>query len=185
MLKTYFEKYLTLNLRDYPNIAADLPINMVLLLAALALSVAFVALSIRRRAARGLLGQLIRHSAVGEKNAKSLSELSLADSRSVRRLLLGGGFISSLVANTGKKYTYEEYIELEKKKKTPKALVDLDAAGFYIPEDRCADAKAAYDRYDTSALRILLYCILIFALFVCISLAMPSLLSFIDSVFEA
>ena len=186
MLKTYFEKYLTLNLRDYPNIAADLPINMVLLLAALALSVAFVALSIKRRNARALIGQLIRHGAVGESQAKTLGELGLIGVRGVRRELLGGGFINSLVGRVGgKNYTYEEYIELEKEKKLPKTLVDFDAVRFFIPEEKSAEAKEAYDRFECSAFRMAVYCVLIFALFVCISLAMPSLLSFIDSVFEA
>jgi hypothetical protein len=186
MFKVYYEKYLTLNLRDYPNLGVELPINIVILFATVALCSAFVALSVKRRTARGLLGQLMRRGAIGEGGAKTLGELGLLNLRGVRRELSSGGFIASVVKSVGgKRYTYEEYVELEKKKKLPKSLVDFDTERFYIPEDRLADAKAAYDRYDSSPLRVVVFCLLFVVIFVCISLAMPSLLAFIDSFLEA
>lgn len=182
-----FEKFLYdyffLNLKDYPNININFEINVFLLILTLALGVTFVMVSIYRGAMQNIVLQLTRHEAVGEGNAKTLNSLGLGDDFITRMLLSGEGQLSKIVGRVGEPtYTYEEYIDLSKKGKLENEKIDFTAAEFYIRDGESSLDRAKYiiNNYNSSIVRPILYGVGFLALYVCIALLMPELLTILD-----
>ena len=85
---------------------------------------------------------------------------------------------------TGEKYTYEEYMELSKKKGFKEEKTDLSTARFYIKEGKRDAAKAIYDRFDSPVLHTVLACVLLVALYSCMFFCMPGILNLVNSIFS-
>ena len=125
----------------------------------------------------------MRHEAKDEKSAKTLKELGLCANKGVRRVLSSGGMLTQIVSRTGqKRYTYEEYSVLTKEEKRQGLNIDFNTAAFFISTEKEAQAKRVYESYDNSPIKMALVCALIMILFVCVSLFMPALLSFLNGI---
>ena len=184
-MRTYIESYFSVNLKDYPNINIDLPINAVIFAVTLGVCIAVIALHVQSSAYNLLIKQLLRHSALGESEAKSLSDLGLSESRAVRRALLSVGRLRGVVVQRGaKEYSYEEYVKLQRERALPKSDIDFDTAEFYIPKDRRDEAERIREKTTSTLTRTVFTCLFILAVFVCISLFMPELLDFINTALE-
>ena len=181
---TYIKKCFFINLKDYPNLEADLYINIVLLAVFLAVGVAMCLAEVRRGRMALAVKQLIRHEAIGESAAKTLTELGLQGIGSIRRALLSGSQLAKIVSRAGEqKYTYEEYIALTKEKKREAEKIDFETARFYISEQRLPRARHVYESYGVSVARIVGLCVFALLVYVCISLLMPEILSFVNDAF--
>ena len=199
----FYEDYISLNMKDYPNLGFDFEIVKVLLIAAVVLCVVFCVMDFHKKNAYLIIKQLMRHEAKNPESAKTLSELSLSENRAVRRSLASSSQIRSVVGRVGEKeLTYEEYIANEKRKKELKrakrALKKtgaenisvpveektpmLDELRFYIKEERADYASKIYNGADISVLRTVLRCVLVVAVAVCFVFLMPELLSFINNI---
>lgn len=183
MLEKIIYDFFFLNLKNYPNIGIDFEINVFLLFMVIALCVACFFINYRRAQMQGVIKQLIRHSAKDEASAKTLREIGLADSPAIRRALSGwGSRLTKIVGRVGEKtYTYEEYKKLSKQKGgVPKEVIDFADARFYIRQTQADRARFILDNYGTSTIRTVLYCVLFLAVYCCVVLAMPEILSLIN-----
>ncbi len=182
MLNKLIYDFFFINLKDYPNIGIDFEINVFLLVLTVALSVCFFVANHHRSMMQTVLKQLTRHGAKDEGSAKTLRELGLDRSFSLKWALSHTGQLTRIVGRVGEKvYTYEEYVALSKQKGGIKdEKIDFAEAKFYIRESAGERAKHIVENYGTSTGRAVLYCVLFLALYVCIALSMPEILSIID-----
>ncbi len=182
-MDNFFFDFFLLNLKDYVYIGVDFYINLVLLAIVLALCASCFVINHGRSTMQTVIKQLARHGATSEDSAKTLGELGLADSAAIKRALSGSGRLMKLVGRVGEKvYTYEEYTELSRKKGgIPKEAIDFSQAQFYIRPGEDKRAKFIIDSYGTSTLRAILYCVLFLAVYSCIALCMPEILTFINN----
>lgn len=179
---TYINKYFLLNLNEYLNIGIDLPINVVIFFLFIGLCIAICLVNYHRTYMARTIKQLIRHDALGEDKAKSLKELGLDSYRAIRSALSRDGQLTRVVKRVGApRYTYEEYMALIKAKKLPKEEINFDEAQFYIDNNETDRARRIYDNYNTSAVKTAFFCLLFMVVFVCISLVMPEILSWINN----
>lgn len=180
-LYDFYIRYINLNLKDYPSIGIDLEINKILLVIMVGIIIGTVVINRKRSLMTLTVNKLLRREAVGVDNAKTLSALGI-DTKAVRRMLTGGGQIKTVVKTVGEEtLTYEEYLKRSKEKGYKGETVDYSKAGIYlIPESLDTAKRLAASRSHTP-LNTLLFCILIFAVFVCLVLLMPEILSVIDT----
>ena len=93
-----FDKnYLSLNLNEYENIGMNLPIVKLLLAVAVAFIVAIIIINYSKRNLYLMVKQLMRHGAMGEESAKTLSELKLNEIRGIKRALVNSSQMKSIV----------------------------------------------------------------------------------------
>jgi hypothetical protein len=147
------------------------------------LCASFFLINHHRATTQLIVKQLIRHNANSEGSAKTLEELGLDGSRSVKWMLNAGGQINKLVARVGEKtYTYEEYKALMNSKGgVPKDKIDVATAKFYVRDEAKERISFIIDTYGSSVLRTSLYCIFVLAIYICLVLCMPEILSFINN----
>ena len=190
MIKTYIEDYLSLNLKDYENIGIDLEISKLMIFVLIGLCISFFVIDWHRGYMQLAIKKLFRHEAVSEESAKTLSELGLSRSWSVKWALTHDTRLSKIVKRVGApEYTYEEYMALmkaerERKKrgeKPKKEKVDLNHARFYISEKWRDEAKNIAENYSSSVVKTALFSLMFIIIFVCITLVMPEILHFINS----
>ena len=128
--------------------------------------------------------QLTRHGAKDEESAKTLNELHLKDSAFIKMALSGEGQLAKVVGRVGETvYTYEEYVALSNSKTgVPKDKIDFKEARFYLRSGENAETRAQHiiDNYGTSTLRAILYAVFFLALYVCLALVMPEILTYVD-----
>lgn len=184
-----FEKliydFFFLNLKDYPNIGIDFEINVFLLCLFVAVAICFFIVNIYRQNIKDIVMQLTRHGAKSEDTAKTISELHLSDSSFIKMALSGEGQLAKVVGRVGESvYTYDEYVALSNSKTgVPKDKIDFNEARFYLRSGESAEARAQHilDNYGTSTARAILYTVLCLSLYVCLALAMPEILTYIDT----
>ena len=180
MIKRYIEDYLSVNLSDYPNINIDLPISQILLIIMGVLVVSFFVINWHRGYMTLAVKQLIRHEALNEEGAKTLAELGLDKSFSVKRALSGNTRLSKIVERKdAPKYTYEEYIKLSKEQREA-LLPDFEKDKFYIPKGNMDEAHNVYENYSASMPKTIALSVLLVLIFVGLTLAMPTALSLIN-----
>ena len=200
----FYKDYICLNTKDYTNIGFNFEIVKVLLITALALCVVFCMMDFHKKNAYLIIKQLMRHEAKDPESAKTLSELGLAQNKSVKRAIASSSQIRSVVGRVGEKeLTYEEFIAIEKKKKENSFLkrifkkkkndakkiemeiedapLNIDSIGLYIKEDRVDYASRIYNGADISVLRMVLRCVLVMAVAVCFTMLMPELLTLVNN----
>ncbi len=183
MFEKIVYEYFFINLKDYPNINIDFEINVFLLILTVALSVCFFISTYYRHGMQRIMKQLARFGAKDEETAKTLGELGLGKAAVIKYALSRENRLTRIVGRVGEpKYTYEEYIELEKKKGgIPREKIDFSTARFYIREEKIGEAKHIIETYGTSIVRTILYCVFFMALYVCIALLMPEILTGINA----
>ena len=202
-LKKIYNEYICVRLSDYKGFESDLQINKLLFFVFLGLCAACVIITYYNGTTALVLKKLVRIGAFGEEKGKTLSELGLGSSRAVKRVLSNkSGSVKHLILQAGaKKLSYEEYTELENSKKELKGLskdekkkklaeiderlspaVDFEEARFFIPEDmKDASERFILDK-STSLAKGFIYCGIILAFYVAITLLMPTLLSWISKI---
>lgn len=206
-----FDKnYLSLNLNEYENIGMNLPIVKLLLAVAVAFIVAIIIINYSKRNLYLMVKQLMRHGAMGEESAKTLSELKLNEIRGIKRALVNSSQMKSIVGTVGEeKLSYEEYLEKkrairEAKKAEDKggffkrvgsvilgffytkdealfSEIDFSAARFYIKEEGKGRASKIYNSSEITPLRTAFTCVFIGLFFVGLMFAMPEALNWINS----
>ena len=187
MIKRYVNDYLSLNLADYDNIGIDFEISKFLLIVLAGLCVSFFVLDWHRGYMLLAVKKLFRHGALDENSAKTLAELGIERSLSVKWALSSDTRLSKIMKRVGApEYTYEEYVALMKerkkqKKKTADERPDFVNDRFYINPKRLDEARAIEQSYSSSFLKTLLFCLMFAIIFVGITLIMPELLSLINS----
>ena len=190
MLKSYFEDYLSVNLADYENIGVDFEISKFLLIILAALCISFFVIDWHRGYMLLAVKKLFRHGATSEEGAKTLKELGLDRSKSVKWALLTDTRLSKIMSWVGKpQYTYEEYVALRKEKReSGERFVDerpdLNTARFYISERYMGEAKNIAENYSSSFIKTVFFSLMFVIIFVCLTLIMPELLSFINATIE-
>ena len=191
-LKNFYENYLTLSL--YDALGIDLPINILLLAAAIVLCIACFYVEHKQSTESLILRKLIRSESYGEDAAKTLSELGLAKNKFAAKILSSrSGSIRTVVFPSGEvRQSYEEYIEAEraKKKLSRRERKALDSKSkesssgeqrYYIPTDMKDNAKNLFERNSLSPLKTVLCCILILAFAFALILLMPMILDLLVS----
>lgn len=181
----FYEKYFLLNLKDYPSLGIDLEINKILLYILVGSILALAFLGYRKAGVSAAVKAILRRGATDEESAKTLDELKV-NTFAVRSILrTSGGRISKLILRVGaRKYTYEEYVKLTKKRTFKEEKIDFATAKFYIPKEKSDEAKKIYERSDSPLFHTLLASVLLVALFVCLVFAMPEILELADSLFS-
>ena len=179
---SFYEKYFNINLKDYSAIGIDLEINKILFFFTVGAILAFVFVGYIRTGIAVALKALLRREAISEESALTLDEMRI-NTPAVRLALKKiSGRLATVIACAGeKKYTYEEYLEISKKKGYKEEKTDLKSARFYIREGKKDEAKAIYDRYDSPVFHTVLSCILLIALYTCLLFAMPGILDLLNS----
>ena len=199
MIKKYINDYLSLNLADYDNIGIDFEISKFLLAVLVGLCISFFVIDWHRGYMLLAVKKLFRHGALDEASAKTLGELGLDRSFSVKWALSHETRLAKIVKRVGEiEYTYEEYIELEKQKKrknkaklandgaegaalTQSDKPDFKTARFYLNSNRIDQAREIEQNYSSSVIKTSVFCLMFVIIFVGITLIMPELLSFINS----
>ena len=195
-LRIFYEEYVCLNLKEFSNIGIDLEIGKIFLAGAIALAVCTVVLDLRHRCSYALIKQLMRHDAVKEENAKTLTELGLVNNRQLKRLLSDSGRLRSIVARVGEvKLSSEEYAECERKLEEAMAKgikvkeseifgteIDFESARFFVREESMPAAIKIFHGADVSLVRTVLRSVLIVIVSVIAVILMPSVLEWINGV---
>ncbi len=181
MLKEYINDFLLLDVSKYLKNAPSIKINLFIFAIALGLSIAAFVVSHHKIHTLRVIKQLLRHNIKSEQEAKTLGELRLNDSRALKRMLSQSGQLTDMVKMVGKKqYTYEEYIALQKKKELKEEKIDFSVARFYLAPEKVDKAKRMQETEKPSYIKTALACVLILAVAVCITLAMPEFLSLLS-----
>lgn len=170
-----------LNAKDYLLTESNIPINIVVLAIGIALSVASIFIYYHKAYTLAIIKALLRREAVGEENAKTLSELHVNSSFALKRALSRKGQLTRIVKRAGyTEPTYEEYMALSKKERRGEKI-DFETARFFIPRDLVDKAKLIKDKENPTVIRTLLVCLLIIALSVCFMMLMPAILTFLSN----
>jgi predicted DNA-binding ArsR family transcriptional regulator len=128
-----------------------------------------------------LIKQLIRHKATDEDSAVTLNKIGLGEKKGLRGMLAKDNRLTRMVQRVGqKKYTYEEYVAMQKEKRKEVEKIDFSEAKFFIPEENQKKAKHFHESYNGSLVKNILYCVLLLAFFVCLMFAMPEILNSIN-----
>lgn len=181
----YLGELFTLNVNDVISGGPDIRINLIMLAITLGIIIGTVIMGIYKHYTVIILKQLIRHEAIGEANAKTLSELRLSDSRLLKYYLSHKGQITLIVGRVGEKqYTYEEMVAMQKEKANKEEKIDFSSAAFYIREDKANKASYVYENENPSVIRILLYCVIFLAIYFALAALMPEIIKIIDKIIE-
>lgn len=180
------KEFFFLNLIQFENIGIYFPIGvfLILLCAAACFSVFFI--TYYKTYTRSLYKQLIRHNATSEENAKTLSEIRLDASFAIRSALSRrNGQLTYIVKRAGEeKIGYEEYMERSAKSKGGEEKIDFSAARFYIPKERCDEAKKILDGAEPSWILAGVLCVFFAGLLVLAVFTMSDLLSIINGLIK-
>ena len=138
-----FKYYHFLNPKDYPNLGLDIYINIFYFCLFILTAAVMVFLHFQRRELFRFFTALSRHEAKDEATAKTIEGLRLKNGLLLRYILKYDNRIKRLVGVTGeKKYTYEEYMELLKKKKQAKKPATCAAANSEANSNDAGNANS-------------------------------------------
>lgn len=196
-----YRYYMSINLKNYPNIGYDMKVGWVLLAMTVGVMLAAVFITLQRNSMIWLIKKLSRTESTSEESARTLKELGL-DNFLVRGLIRSSGRVKRLVTYVGKtELTYDEYVKatkskrrffglIKKKEKSEEIIkenapiklekIDFATAKFYLCDAKSEETKNLIDARKTSILNMVLFCILIFCIFVFLMILMPSILDIID-----
>lgn len=183
-MREFLDTYFNINLKDYSNLGVDFNISITLLFFFLGICVAAFFINHHRTYMASMVKQLFRHGAMNEESAKTLNELGLGGVGSLKRALARGGQLTKLVRRVGEeKMSYEEYMRLKKEKKLPpEEKIDFNLARFFVDPQNAERARRFYENNNSSVIKTVLICVLILAVYFCLMLVMPSILSLLDGI---
>jgi len=193
-MREFYNDFFSLNLKDFNNIGIDVEINKVLFVFTVVIIIGAVFISYFRNSMVTVIKRLKRFDALTEESAKTLDEIR-TNTFGARVLMRSSNRLKRIVKRVGEKdYSYEEYVELSKKQKRKKkdkktrakikekkkAYRDLTNARFYIRDLSENETKRVLMTRTTTVFNTVLFCVLIFAVFVCLLLLSPLILRFIN-----
>ena len=192
---SFYEKYILLNLKDYDVFGNfDFYVTAFIALLTVGVCVGVFLSNHRKNAMILMLKQLKRHGAISPESAKTLAELGIKPSGTLKRLLDIGARLSRTVLAVGREnISYEEYVaSLKSKKKKKKSSeededaptaslgIDFETDCFYINPERDDDANSILRKSTTTVWQNVLMCVFFFAIAVCLTLLMPEILSLLS-----
>lgn len=176
----YLKEFFLLNLSEYKNMELVFPIGAVITILTVLMIGASIYYYYYKSYTATLIRALERHEAYDEGSAVTLKVLRLDSSRSIRRALVRGGKLTSIVRQAGKKpQSYEEYVESLKDKKLKKEKTDFSNARFYIDAEK-RDIARSQIVTRPSILTPVVSCAVIIIIFVLLLIFLPSILSLLD-----
>ena len=179
------KKCFATNLNEYNNIGIDFEINKFLVWVSAATMVGIIFLNLYRRNIKLLVSRLFMHKAKSEETAKTLSELGLAESRGIKRMLTGENLLTKIVGRVGEsKYSYEEYKALPKKEKVKRTSIDFSSAGFYVRNEHFLLGESVCFKYSTSIVRTVVECVFVVMICTCLIACMPGILNVINNLLK-
>ena len=179
------KRHFAINLKSYDNINVNLEINKIVLGTFIVLILGVVILNNYRGNVRLMVMQLTRHNAKDEESAKTLKQLGLQKSASVKKLLSGDNTLTKIVARVGEvKYSYEEYKALSKKEKKAEVKINFDEATFYLCEDQSDRIANVLDKYNVTTGRTVATCALIAIFGGCLIACMPEILNIVNNLLK-
>lgn len=182
MLIDFYEKYFLVNLKDYPNIGIDFEITKIIFYFTLGIIIASIAINYIRSQMYTVVKSLMRREAFSTETALTLDELGI-NTAGVRRTLKSGSQLMKAVTRIGKtkSYSFEEYLELMKKKNFKDEEINFAEDKFYIHPSNMPSAEKIYMSGTASALHTALFSVLLLAIFVCLMFLMPEILTLINN----
>ena len=182
MFKNFWNDVILINLKDYGFISFDFYINIFLFALCVCVCISSFYIEHQRGSMALMLKQLIRHNAFSEESAKSLMELGLLSSLSIKRSLSRETRLSKIVSRVGyKKLSYDEFMALSKEERKKLNAVDFSTAKFYISPESSNEAKHVYETYQTSLVKTLLMCALVFLIYGALCAISSEVLEYIRS----
>ena len=200
-MKDFFNKFILLNTKDY-GFEVSFYLNLVIILAFLALSVSCFIINKNQSSIALVLRKLIRAEAFGEENAKTLKELGLLGSEDVKKLLFRtSGYMKGIVTYVGaKSLTYDDFLAYERSKKKKKyakrsdentdakktSKIDFSSefssARFFIPSDKKEFAERAFAKNNGTLTKTVLSCVALIGFMLILVLLMPSVMKLLASI---
>jgi hypothetical protein len=177
----FIKNFIFLNLNSYENFGVDFPLGLFLVLLMAGICLASFYLNYYKSQTTALYKQLLRHGATSEEGAKTLGELRLSASRTLRLALSRGGELASIVKRAGEiKPTYEEYVEKSSKRGYKPEKINFEEARFYIEEGKTDKAKRLIEHSSPALWKPILLAIALAVLLVLMALFLPDLLALIN-----
>ena len=181
-----FKYYHFLNPKDYPNLGLDIYINIFYFCMFVITALVLVFLHFQRRELFRFFTALSRHEAKSEASAKTVEGLRLKNNLLLKYILKHDNRVKRLVGVVGeKKYTYEEYTELLKKKKEGKesAVTDTPAEElkYYLRTGEEEGQNRIIATYEPSVIKTILFIVLVFMIFGCLILVSPEMLELLNN----
>ncbi len=162
----FLKEFFFLNLSDYENIKISFPLGIFVLLLTVVMIAAVFVITHQRIGVTELLRQLIRREATSDACAKTLDELGISNSLSVKFAFLSGGQIRKMVKIAGREEkTYEEYVAASKKRGFKEEKIDFSTARFYIDEEMIEKGKRIVSEGENSYIKPIIISVVLLALF--------------------
>ena len=194
-MKEFYTRFFLINTNEYYNLGFDMWINIVLLVLMPIVVLIGVGYHLVRNNTFLVVKRLFKRNAISEDNAKTLGELGLGDKKILKWMLSGDGRITRLVKRKGAPvYTYEEYVEAQKKGRKKKSAdgtteetvvigkekIDFETAQFYLDNEQTDRITKICDSYEVRPRNTVIMCIAIVVAFVIAMLLMHEILTGLD-----
>ena len=189
-MKEFYTRFFLINTNEYYNLGADLWINKLLFILMPIVVLIWVGYHLVRNNTFLIVKRLAKRDAMSEGNAKTLAELGLGDRKILKWMLSGDGRITRLVKRKGAPvYTYEEYVEAQKRRKKKstdgavapgKEKIDFETAEFYLDGTQSERITKICASYEVRPRHTVIMCIGIVVTFVIVMLLMHEILTGLD-----
>lgn len=171
-----------LNLNQYENISVNFPIGVFLILLTVAMCAAVFIINYRKYYTASMLKQLLRHGALDEQNAKTLSELRLTKVLGLKSALTRSGQLTFFVKRAGHiKPSYEEYIANTKKRGFKEGEIDFSEARYYLDAEKKEMAEKSLDSMNAEWWRPTFISAIFIAILILAVIFLPDILELINS----
>lgn len=180
----FIKDFFFLNFSQYENIGIYFPIGIFLILMCAITSASVFFITYYKKYTSSLYSQLLRHNALSEESAKTLTELRLDKSYAIRSALSrSNGQLTYIVKRAGEeKPSYEEYIKSLKKKGSSKSKIDFAEARFYIDPEKINQAKKLLEKGEPTWLGAGIISLISVGILLLCAEFLPDLLSFLNDV---
>ena len=189
-MKEFYTRFFLINTNEYYNLGFDMWINIVLMVLMPVVILIWVGYHLVRNNTFLVVKRLAKRDAMSEDNAKTLAELGLGDRKILKWMLSGDGRITRLVKRKGAPvYTYEEYVEAQKRRKKKstdgaadpgKEKIDFETAEFYLDGTQSERITKICASYEVRPRHTVIMCIGIVVTFVIVMLLMHEILTGLD-----
>ena len=175
-----FLKYAFLNFKDYKNLGYNFPIGFILIFLAIAFPIIVFLINKKKNAITFTVKQLIRHEAISEESAKTLSALRLSKLKNVKKMLICGGQLASMIKIVGyQKPSYEEYLKTKKERDSQK--INFDEIMIYLSEENKERAETIAESEITPIWKPILISLAGVAIIAILFIFMPEILSILNN----
>ena len=189
-MKEFYTRFFFINTNEYYNLGGDLWINILLLILLPIVLLILISYHLVRNNTFLIVKRLLKRDATSEDNAKKLKDLGLEDRKIIKWMLSGDGQITRIVKRKGAPvYTYEEYVEAQKKGKKSSGdgtkeenkcscnnKIDFETAEFYLDDTQSERIERICEKYEVRRRNTVIMCVAISVAFVIVMLMMHEIL---------